>query len=55
MRLSTNSGPAQNPLTDAFAAFITAANRLEHSHWQLHGEVAQLRMQLEERNRALAC
>lgn len=50
----TNSGPAQNPLTDAFAAFISAANRLEHSHWQLHDEVAQLRMQLEERNRALA-
>ncbi|MGA8153933.1 MAG: PAS domain-containing sensor histidine kinase [Terriglobales bacterium] len=50
----TNSGPAQNPLTDAFAAFISAANRLENSHWQLHDEVAQLRMQLEERNRALA-
>jgi two-component system sensor histidine kinase FlrB len=52
--LITNPAPAQNPLTDAFAAFITAANRLEHSHWQLHDEVAQLRMQLEERNRALA-
>jgi len=50
----TNPGPAQNPLTDAFAAFITAANRLENSHWQLHDEVAQLRLQLEERNRALA-
>jgi len=49
-----NPGPAQNPLSDAFAAFITAANRLEHSHWQLHEEVAQLRMQLEERNQALA-
>ena len=49
-----NPGPAQNPLSDAFAAFITAANRLEHSHWQLHDEVAQLRMQLEERNQALA-
>ncbi len=50
----TNPEPAQNPLTDAFAAFITAANRLENSHWQLHDEVAQLRRQLEERNRALA-
>lgn len=49
-----NPGPAQNPLSDAFAAFITAANRLEHSHWQLHDEVAQLRLQLEERNQALA-
>jgi signal transduction histidine kinase len=50
----TNPGSPQNPLTEAFTAFITAANRLEHSHWQLHDEVAQLRMQLEERNRALA-
>jgi len=50
----TNSGPAQTPLNEAFAAFISAANRLEHSHWQLHDEVAQLRMQLEERNCALA-
>jgi signal transduction histidine kinase len=50
----TNPGSTQNPLTDAFAAFITAANRLENSHWQLHDEVAQLRLQLEERNRALA-
>ncbi len=41
-------------LTDAFAAFITAADRLEHSHSQLHEEVARLRAQLEERNRALA-
>jgi len=50
----TNSGPAQTPLNEAFAAFISAANRLEHSHWQLHDEVVQLRTQLEERNRALA-
>jgi len=50
----TNPEAPQNPLTDAFAAFITAANRLENSHWQLHDEVAQLRVQLEERNRALA-
>lgn len=46
--------PAENQLTDAFAAFIAAANRLERSHWQLHDEVRQLRSQLEERNRALA-
>jgi len=45
---------SENQLTDAFVAFISAANRLEHSHWQLHDEVAQLRKQLEERNRALA-
>jgi|SRR5579862_444676 len=44
----------QTELTDAFAAFITAADRLEHSHSQLHDEVARLRAQLEERNRALA-
>src|SRR5579872_7118689 len=41
-------------LADAFSSFIAAADRLEHSHWQLHEEVAQLRAQLEERNRALA-
>jgi len=46
--------PAENHLTDAFAAFIAAANRLEHSHWQLHDEVNRLRSQLEERNRELA-
>ncbi|MFY9648263.1 MAG: ATP-binding protein [Terriglobales bacterium] len=44
----------QNQLSDAFAAFIGAANRLEDSHRQLHEEVAELRKQLEERNRALA-
>jgi two-component system sensor histidine kinase FlrB len=42
------------PITDAFAAFISAANRLEHSHLELHKEVRHLRTQLEERNRALA-
>jgi two-component system sensor histidine kinase FlrB len=47
--------PPENHLTDAFAAFIAAANRLEHSHWQLHDEVNRLRSQLEERNRELAC
>jgi len=41
-------------LTGAFDAFIAAANRLEHSHWELHNEVTQLRKELEERNRALA-
>src|SRR5581483_2497690 len=41
-------------LADAFASFIAAADRLETSHRQLHQEVASLRMQLEERNRALA-
>lgn len=45
---------AENQLADAFAAFIGAANRLEDSHQQLHEEVAELRAQLEERNRALA-
>jgi two-component system sensor histidine kinase FlrB len=44
----------QSQLTEAFDAFIGAANRLEHSHRQLHEEVAELRKQLAERNRALA-
>jgi signal transduction histidine kinase len=44
----------ENQLADAFAAFIGAANRLEDSHRDLHEEVAELRKQLEERNRALA-
>jgi signal transduction histidine kinase len=48
------STPPEAPLADAFATFIAAADRLERSHWQLHGEVGQLRAQLEERNRALA-
>jgi len=41
-------------LADAFGAFVSAATRLERSYCQLHDEVAQLRAQLEERNRALA-
>ena len=41
-------------LADAFSVFVSAAARLERSYTQLHGEVAQLRAQLEERNRALA-
>ncbi|MGH9499985.1 MAG: sensor histidine kinase [Terriglobales bacterium] len=45
---------ANAQLADAFSSFIAAAGRLEHSHWQLHDEVTQLRTQLEERNRALA-
>ncbi|MGB8010554.1 MAG: ATP-binding protein [Terriglobales bacterium] len=45
---------AEGHLADAFTAFIGAANRLEDSHRQLHEEVAELRRQLEERNRALA-
>jgi signal transduction histidine kinase len=45
---------ADNQLADAFTAFIGAANRLENSHRYLHDEVAELRKQLEERNRALA-
>jgi two-component system sensor histidine kinase FlrB len=45
---------AETQLTDAFTAFIGAANRLEGTHRQLHEEVAELRKQLEERNRALA-
>jgi signal transduction histidine kinase len=45
---------AESHLADAFTAFIGAANRLEDSQRQLHGEVAELRRQLEERNRALA-
>jgi two-component system sensor histidine kinase FlrB len=44
----------QSQLTEAFDAFVAAASRLEHSHRQLHEEVAELRKQLAERNRALA-
>jgi signal transduction histidine kinase len=47
-------GAADPPLADAFTAFISAAGRLERSYGYLHEEVAQLRTQLEERNRALA-
>ena len=45
---------AEAPSTDTFSAFISAANRLEQSHRELHTEVRYLRTQLEERNRALA-
>ena len=45
---------AERQLVDAFTAFIGAADRLEDTHRQLHDEVAELRSQLEERNRALA-
>lgn len=45
---------AEEHLADAFSAFILAANRLEDSHRKLHHEVAQLRGELEERNRDLA-
>ncbi len=41
-------------LADAFGVFVSAATRLERSYCQLHDEVALLRTQLEERNRALA-
>jgi two-component system sensor histidine kinase FlrB len=44
----------ESQLVDAFTAFIGAADRLEDTHRQLHDEVAELRSQLEERNRALA-
>src|ERR1035441_395542 len=48
------NGATDGPLADAFTAFISAASRLERSYGQLREEVAELRMQLEERNRALA-
>jgi two-component system sensor histidine kinase FlrB len=55
IKLAPGLNPAaEGPLADAFTAFISAAGRLEHSYGQLHEEVAQLRVQLEERNRALA-
>jgi two-component system sensor histidine kinase FlrB len=44
----------KSDLADAFTAFMGAAVRLEDSHRHLHDEVAELRKQLEERNRALA-
>jgi signal transduction histidine kinase len=55
MRTMLQAPPiAESQLADAFTAFIGAANRLEDSHRHLHCEVAELRKQLEERNRALA-
>lgn len=47
-------GVAEAFLTDAFSAFIAAANRLEKSHRQLHAEVSQLRRQLAQRDSDLA-
>jgi two-component system sensor histidine kinase FlrB len=47
-------GPGDGLLADAFSTFVAAATRLERSYSQLHEEVARLRAQLEERNRALA-
>ncbi len=44
---------AEPVLADAFAAFTTAAGRLEFSYQQLQGEVSRLREELEERNAAL--
>ncbi len=44
----------QAQLAHGFSEFILAANRLEESHRRLHSEVAQLRRELEDRNRALA-
>jgi signal transduction histidine kinase len=41
-------------LSDAFSAFISAANRLENSYQELHSEVSYLRGELEDRNRELA-
>jgi two-component system sensor histidine kinase FlrB len=49
-----DSSSGDGLLADAFGAFVSAATRLERSYCQLHDEVAQLRTQLEERNRALA-
>jgi two-component system sensor histidine kinase FlrB len=55
MNVSTECAkPGEDHLSDAFATFIAAANRLEYSHAQLHEEVTRLRTELEERNRALA-
>jgi len=45
---------ASGHLADAFTSFVAAADRLEHTHAQLHNEVVHLRTQLEDRNRALA-
>ena len=40
-------------LADAFSAFISAASRLEGSYAELQGQVAQLGLELAERNAAL--
>jgi two-component system sensor histidine kinase FlrB len=54
MNAIAESVTTRGGLADAFQDFIGAANRLEHSHRNLHEEVARLRAQLEEQNRALA-
>ena len=46
--------PVETNLSDAFTAFISAANRLERSHAELHEEVSYLKGELEDRNRELA-
>ncbi len=48
------SAATDGMLSDAFSVFVSAATRLEQSYNHLHDEVARLRAQLEERNRALA-
>lgn len=40
-------------LAEAFAEFISAADRMEASYRELQGEVSRLRLELEERNAAL--
>lgn len=52
--VATNPAISEDHLANAFSTFIAAADRLERSHSQLHDEVSELRLQLEERNRALA-
>lgn len=46
-------GSAEPSLADAFAAFTSAAGRLESSYQHLQSEVTRLREELEERNAAL--
>ncbi|MGA8299049.1 MAG: ATP-binding protein, partial [Terriglobales bacterium] len=52
--LASQTAASDGMLADAFSVFVSAATRLERSYNHLRDEVAQLRAQLEERNRALA-
>jgi nitrate/nitrite-specific signal transduction histidine kinase len=44
---------ADHPLARAFRSFTDAAGSLERTYGQLHGQVAQLRRELEVTNRNL--
>lgn len=52
--VAINSPRRDQELAEAFAGFVCAAQRLETSYGALQSEIAQLRLQLEERDAQLA-